>query len=69
MKIIREKIDTVQRFKCTGCGSMLETEDSNELEIVDRNVYSYICPVCHLNCTINKAYVRNINVYEDNKES
>ena len=69
MRVMREKIGEVHRFKCTGCGSQLETETSDDLIEVDRNLYSYDCPVCHLTCTVGKAYVKKVNVYNDSRES
>jgi predicted RNA-binding Zn-ribbon protein involved in translation (DUF1610 family) len=63
MKIVDVAVRKVYRFNCPNCGSRLEAE-SLELVDIGNKVSQFFCPVCGKNRYINWAFLRKRTVYE-----
>lgn len=63
MKIVDVAIKKVYRFNCPNCGSRLEAE-GGELVDIGGKVSRFFCPVCKTDRYINWSDLRKRIVYE-----
>lgn len=64
MKIVDRAIRKVYRFNCPNCGSKLEAE-CQELVDIGGKVSKYFCPVCRKDRFIDWSALRKKTVYEE----
>lgn len=67
MKILEKAIKQTYRFSCPVCGSRLEGE-SKEFVDIGGKVNKFFCPVCRQDRYIPWADLRNRIVYEEAKD-
>ena len=68
MKIVDEAVRKVYRFNCPNCGSKLEAE-SRELVDIGNKISKFYCPVCRKDRFISWSLLRNKTIYkEDNRK-
>jgi predicted RNA-binding Zn-ribbon protein involved in translation (DUF1610 family) len=67
MKIVDKAVRKVYRFNCPNCGSRLEAE-SKELVDIGGKVSKFFCPVCREDRYIDWAALRKKMIYEDDIE-
>lgn len=63
MKIIDKAVRKVYRFNCPNCGSKLEAE-SQELVDIGGKVSKFFCPVCRKDRFVDWSSLRKKTVYE-----
>lgn len=68
MKILEKAIKQTYRFSCPVCGSKLEGE-SKEFVDIGGKVNKFFCPVCRQDRYIQWADLRNKIVYEEPKDT
>lgn len=68
MKIVEKAVKQTYRFSCPICGSKLEGE-SKEFVDIGGKVNKFFCPVCRKDRHIQWADIRNRIVYEKQKDT
>lgn len=63
MKIVDKAVKRVYRFNCPNCGSRLEAESQDMMDIGGK-VNKFFCPVCKKERYINWSDLRKKTIYE-----